>query len=206
MIDAAARKLIDPPLNHLGRGLARMGATPNMVTLIGLALGLLSAAMIAMGATAWALLPLLLSRLADGLDGAVARATQRSDFGGYLDIVCDFAFYGAVPLGFVLLDPQTNGLAGAALLLSFYINGSSFLGYAILAEKRGMETRAQGIKSLYYSNGLLEGAETIGFFILLCLWPGAFAPLAWGFACLCLITAGLRVYGAYQLFKGDISK
>jgi hypothetical protein len=90
----------------------------------------------------------LASRLADGLDGAVARARGKSDFGGYLDIVCDFAFYGAIPLGFVLLDPAANGAAGAFLLAAFYVNGATFLGYAILAAKRGMETRSRGEKSL----------------------------------------------------------
>ena len=178
MLDSAARRLIDPALNRAGRRLAALGATADAVTLAGLALGLLAAALIALGAPGWALLPLLASRVADGLDGAVARATRRSDWGGYLDIACDFAFYGAVPLGFVLADPEANGLAGAFLLAAFYFNGTTFLGYAILAEKRGMQTRAQGIKSLYFSNGLLEGTETIAFFVLICLFPGGFPPLA----------------------------
>src|SRR6056297_1180014 len=140
MLDAFMRPLIDPVLNRQGRLLARLGVTPNAVTLAGLALGLLSAAVIAMGAPALALAPLLLGRLADGLDGAVARATRPSDFGGYLDIVSDFLFYGAVPLGFVWLDPAANGAAGAFLLTSFYFNGARFLGFAILAEKRRMRT------------------------------------------------------------------
>ncbi len=104
----------------------------------------------------------------------MARATRRTDFGGYLDIIADFLFYGAIPLGFVLLDPAANAVAGAALLLSFYVNGASFLGFAILAEKRGLATRAQGLKNLYYSGGLLEGAETIGFFVRSASGPARF--------------------------------
>ncbi len=200
MLDAYARKLIDPPLNAAGRGLARAGIGANTVTLAGLALGLAAAGTVAFGAFTLALCLILLSRIADGLDGAVARASQKTDFGGYLDIASDFLFYGAIPFGFVLYDPATNGIAGAFLLLSFYVNGASFLGYAILAEKKGMETRAQGIKSLYYSNGLLEGTETIAFFVLLCLAPTYFMPLAWAFGILCFATAILRVYGAYQAF------
>lgn len=200
MLDAAARKLIDPPLNAVGRGLARQGVTANGVTLFGLGLGLLAALVIALGAPVLALVPLLLSRIADGLDGAVARASTKTDFGGYLDITCDFLFYGAIPLGFVLMDPAQNAIAGAFLLVSFYFNGASFLGYAILAEKHGLETRAQGIKSLYYSNGLLEGTETIVFFVILCLFSGAFAPLAWIFGLACFATASLRIYGASQVF------
>ena len=203
MLDSTARRWIDPPLNRAGRALAGRGVSADGVTLAGLALGLVAAILIGLGAPGWALLPLLASRVADGLDGAVARASRKTDFGGYLDIVADFAFYGAIPLAFVLADPAANGAAGAALLAAFYVNGTSFLGFAILAEKRGMETAAQGQKSLYYSNGLLEGTETIAFFVLLCLVPSWFAPLAWGFAALCLLTAILRVLAARALFATE---
>ena len=200
MFDAQIRPLIDPPLNRLGQGLARAGVGADTVTLVGLGLGLLSAVLIAVGAPGMALVPLLLSRVADGLDGAVARATRKTDFGGYLDITSDFLFYGAVPLAFVLADPSANGAAGAFLLTSFYINGASFLGYAILAEKRGMETTKRGAKSLYFTGGLLEGFETIVFFVALCLFSSYLAPLAWVFGALCFITAGSRVLLARAVF------
>ena len=202
MLDAAMRRVIDPPLNELGRRLAARGVAADAVTLVGLGFGLVAAALIALGAPAAALLPLALSRLADGLDGAIARTAGKTDFGGYLDITCDFLFYAAVPLGFVALDPAANALPGAALLASFYVNGSSFLGFAILAAKRGIETRQQGEKSLYYSAGLLEGTETILFFVALCLFPGLFPLLSWIFALLCLVTAGARVLLARRLFRG----
>lgn len=200
MLDATLRPLIDPSLNRLGRSLARRGLTADAMTVIGLGLGLLAAALIVVGWSGLALIPLLAGRVADGLDGAVARATRTTDFGGYLDIVADFAFYGAIPLAFVLQNPALNGAAGAFLLASFYVNGTSFLGFAILAEKRGMETQAQGVKSLYYSNGILEGTETIVFFVLLCLFPAYFNVMAWLFGTLCLATAILRVRTAYRLF------
>jgi len=203
MLDAAARKLIDPPLDRAGAALARAGATADGVTLAGLLLGLSAAAAICAGAFGLALLLVIASRLADGLDGAVARATRRTDLGGYFDIAADFAFYGAVPLAFVLHDPAANGSAGAFLLASFYINGTTFLGYAVLAEKHKLETRAQGLKNVYFSAGLLEGTETIAFFVLLCLWPAGFAPLAWIFGALCLLTAGQRVRLAALLFSRD---
>lgn len=200
MLDRQMRKLIDPPLNRIGRRMARLGVSADTVTLVGLGFGLVAAMGIALGAPGWALVPLLASRLADGLDGAVARATQKTDFGGYLDITCDFLFYGAVPMGFVWLDPMTNGVAGAFLLASFYVNGASFLGYAILAEKKQMHTAARGAKSLYFTGGLLEGTETIAFFVLLCLLPSWFAPLAWGFGGLCFLTALSRVLLARRVF------
>ncbi len=200
MLDAAARKLIDPPLNAIGKKLGASGVTADSVTLVGLGLGLIAALFIALGWVGAGLVALLASRLADGLDGAVARATQKTDFGGYLDIACDFLFYGAIPFAFVVMDPSANAVAGAWLLTSFYFNGTSFLGYAILAEKRGIETDAQGVKSLYYSNGLLEGTETIIFFVLLCLLPAYFAPIAWVFGALCFATATLRLIAARRVF------
>lgn len=203
MLDGVMRRLIEPALAKAGRALAAGGIGADAVTLAGFALGLAAAAVIALAGPVWVALALLLaSRLCDGLDGAVARARQKSDFGGYLDIVCDFAFYAAIPLAFVLRDPAANGVAGAALLASFYINGATFLGFAVLAEKRGLETRSRGEKSLYFSAGLLEGTETIGFFVLVTLWPAGFATAAWVFAALCLLTALSRVFLARGRFGG----
>lgn len=196
------RRLIDPALGRVGKILAAKGVGADAVTLAGLVLGLVAAGIIAAGGAGWvAALPLLASRVADGLDGAVARARGKTDFGGYLDIVCDFVFYAAIPMAFVLRDPAANGVAGAFLLASFYVNGSTFLGYAVLAEKRGMETRSRGEKSLYFTAGLLEGTETIAFFLLLCLLPSAFAPLAFVFGALCFVTAAARVWLAWRTFR-----
>ncbi|MBC56066.1 MAG: hypothetical protein CL814_03925 [Confluentimicrobium sp.] len=203
MLDARMRNLIDPALGRMGAGLARAGFTADAVTLAGLSFGLIAATLIAMGQPGWALLPIGASRLADGLDGAIARATRKTDFGGFLDIFSDFVFYGAVPMGFVWADPGANGAAGAFLLASFYANGASFLGFAILAEKRRMQTSARGVKSLYFTGGLLEGTETIAFFVALCLWPGGFAPLAWGFGALCFVTAVSRVLLARKVFPPE---
>ncbi len=102
----------------------------------------------------------------------------------------------------MLHDPSANGAAGAFLLLSFYVNGASFLGYAILAERRGLRTASHGQKSLYFTAGLLEGSETIAFFVLLCLLPQHFALLAWGFGVLCFVTALARVLMARRVFGG----
>lgn len=199
MLDGWARAVVQPPLDRAGRALAaRM--TADQVTLAGLALGLLAAALIALGAAGWALLPLLANRITDGLDGAVARVRGKTDFGGVLDIACDFVFYAAIPLGFVLADPAAHAVAGAVLIAAFYVNAATFLGYAILAEKRGMESRARGEKSLYFTAGLMEGTETIAFFVLMCLWPAGFAVLAYAFAALCLVTALARLRLAARVF------
>jgi phosphatidylglycerophosphate synthase len=202
MLDGMMRGVIDPPLERSGRWLAARGASADVVTLGGLGLGLAAAGMLWAGWSGlWVALIVLASRIADGLDGAVARVRGKTDFGGYLDIVCDFAFYGAVPLAFVLRDPVANGMAGAFLLFSFYVNAATFLGYAILAERHGLETRSRGEKSLYFTAGLMEGSETILCFIILALWPGLFGPVAWVFGGLCLLTAAARVALAARTFR-----
>lgn len=202
MLDAYAKRIIDPPLNRLGRRLATRGISANAVTLIGLAFGLASALAIVFGQFALAVVLLLASRLADGLDGAVARATRKTTFGGYLDIACDFLVYGLIPLAFALHDPSSNAVAAAVLLASFYFNGTTFLGFAILAEKHVLPESAHKDKTLYYSTGLLEGTETILFFLLICVLPAHFAALAYIFSALCFVTGTLRIVAASRIFAG----
>lgn len=198
MLDGVMRKLIDPPLNHMGKNLARAGFSANAMTLFGLLAGLGGAGLIMFGFYGFALVLIIVSRIADGLDGALARATKTTDFGGYFDIVADFLFYGAVPLGFAFANQQQNALVAAVLLLAFYVNGASFLGYAVLAERQKLSTRARGEKNLYFTAGLLEGTETIGFFIIICIWPNLFALFASIFAALTFLTAFARIWSAYN--------
>ncbi|THK34933.1 CDP-alcohol phosphatidyltransferase family protein [Ensifer sp. MPMI2T] len=193
MLDGAVRRRLDPLLNRLGVALVKGGVKADTLTIFGLGLGLAAAGLIAYRFYTAGAVMILLSRLCDGLDGAVARASRGTDFGGFLDVVLDFAFYGAIPLAFIIADPVANGLAGAFLLFSFYVNGSSFLAYAIMAEKRAMTTAARGAKSLYFTTGLAEATETIVVFLAFCLFPGWFPPLAAVFAVVCLYTAVSRI-------------
>ncbi|WP_029063943.1 CDP-alcohol phosphatidyltransferase family protein [Labrenzia sp. DG1229] len=193
MFDARIRPLIDPLLNRLGLALANAGVGPIFVTLVGFAMGMGAAVAIATGYFLLGFVLIAFNRLADGLDGAVARATRKTDLGGYLDITLDFVFYGVVPLAFALQDPAANALPAAALLCSFYANGSAFLAFAIMAERRGLSTDRQGQKSLYYLGGLAEGTETIALFLLMALLPDWFPVLAWAFAAVCFVSAGARV-------------
>ena len=92
MLDNFAQRLIEPALKRVARQLVRINVTANQLTLAGFAIGLLAAVLIAQRAYGAGLALLLLSRLCDGLDGAVARQTQPSDRGGFLDITLDFIF------------------------------------------------------------------------------------------------------------------
>lgn len=202
MFDAKLRPLIDPPLNRLGHFLSRGGVSANAVTLTGLGFGLAMAVVVALsGPAVFAIVFLALSRLADGLDGAVARASSKTDFGGYLDIFCDFVFYAAIPFAFALRDPSNNAVVAAFLIASFYVNAASFLGFAIMAEKNGLATDAQGQKSLYYAAGLLEGTETIVFFLFVSVFPSSFSVGASAFGILCVITALARVFWARKVIE-----
>ncbi|QUS57011.1 CDP-alcohol phosphatidyltransferase family protein [Pseudovibrio brasiliensis] len=194
MFDAKLRGYIDPPLNRMGKALADLGITANAVTLVGLGFGLAAAAAVAAGQFYTALLFILLNRFADGLDGAIARAVGSTNLGGFYDITFDFIFYGAIPLAFAFVAPEQNALAAAALLFSFYINGSTFLAFATLAQKLGMQTTLRGKKSFYYLGGLAEGFETIGVFVAFCLFPTYFSWVAWTFAAICTLSAISRVF------------
>ena len=201
MLDGLMRQIIDPPLLLAGRVLARNGVHADAVTLLGLVLGLGCAVAIWLRFDTLALALLLAGRLCDGLDGAVAAARQRTDRGGFLDIVCDFVFYGTVVLAFALRDPAANAMPAAVLLFSFYVNGATFLAYAAIAAKRGLETASRGHKTIYFTAGLAEGSETIAVFVLMLLLPGWFGLLALGFAALVLVTALSRAIIAWTTFR-----
>jgi phosphatidylglycerophosphate synthase len=198
MLDAALRPLIDPPLDRVGRLLAARGVPANAVTLAGLALGLAAVPALATGLYPAALLLILLNRFLDGVDGAVARCVGATDLGGFLDIVCDFVFYAAVPFGFALADPA-NALAAAFLICSFMGTGSSFLAYAVIAAKRRVTVEPR--KAFFHLGGLTEGTETISAFVLMCLFPAWFAAIAWIFGTLCWITTVTRMAAAWEAFS-----
>lgn len=195
MFDSRLRPIIDPPLNALGAWLARIGLTANQVTLAGGAVGIGAGVAIGFQYYLLGLALLLFSRLFDGLDGAIARATKQSDFGGYLDIVSDFAFYIAVPIGFGFADPANLPFA-LILVGSFTLTGISFLAYAVMAAKQGRETEAHGKKSFFYNTGLAEGTETIIALALMCLLPQYFAVIALVYSAMCGITVVQRTFAA----------
>ncbi|MCB1429967.1 MAG: CDP-alcohol phosphatidyltransferase family protein [Nitratireductor sp.] len=202
MLDGKMRTLLDPVLDRVGKALAAAGIGANAVTIAGFAIGLAAAAAIAYGMFLTGLVLILASRVADGLDGAVARASRKTDFGGFLDIVLDFGFYGAIPFAFIVLDPTANAIAGGLLLVSFYVNGASFLAYAVMAEKRALETSILGSKSLFFTTGLAEATETLAVFVGMCLFPQWFNAIAVLFAVVVFYTALSRIVLAARNFAG----
>lgn len=200
MFDRALQGALKAPLARAAKLLVRMGVGANTLSFIGFGLGLAAAASIALGHFLAGLALMLLSRLMDGLDGAVARATSPTDRGGFLDITLDFLFYASIPLAFALHDPTTNALPAAVLLATFIGTGSSFLAFAIVAAQRKMSSLEFPDKGFYFLGGLTEATETLVALAAMCLWPAWFPQIAYGFAVLCAITTVLRIGWGYRRF------
>ena len=201
MIDATLLPLVKRAIDRPARMLVARGVRADQITVVGFGIGLTGVLALWVGLFWTALFCLALNRLADGLDGAVARLTQPTDRGAFLDIALDFMFYGLFPLGFALYDPAVNALPAAVLICSFIGTGSSFLAFSIIAEKRGITSDEYPTKGIYYLGGLTEGTETIALFVAMCLFPTAFPWLAYGFAILCGITTLNRWRNGLNTFQ-----
>ena len=201
MLDRAASTLIKPAIDRLARILADWGLGANQMTVIGFGIGIGAAALIATGHFMAAAATILLSRLCDGLDGAIARRTHTTDAGGFLDIALDFIFYAAIPLAFALADPARNALPAALLLAAFCGTMSSFLAFAVIAAKRQMDNISWPEKSFYFLGGLTEATETLACFVAMCIWPQHFPILASVYAAMCAITTATRVWWGWRAFS-----
>ena len=201
MLDRVIQTAIKPLLTRAARGLVHAGIGADTLTLTGFVVGMGAAVAIAFEFYVAGLVMLLISRLMDGLDGAVARATTPTDRGGFLDITLDFLFYASIPLAFAIANPAQNALPAAVLLAAFIGTGSSFLAFAIVAEKKKLASTALPDKSFYFLGGLTEATETIVALSAMCLWPEAFPLIAYSFAALCAITIVMRIGWGWQRFR-----
>lgn len=200
MLDAYLRPIINTPLEKISTLLLKKKISPNQITYTGFLLGVIAAIFLALQLYMTALVFILLSRLMDGLDGALARVgNTASDYGGYIDIVLDFIFYSGIIFAFALGHPD-QAMYAAFLIFSFMGTGSSFLAYAIIAERRGMETVARGKKSFFHTGGLAEGTETIATLCLICLLPQHFYLWAILFGMMCWLTTFGRIVEAKENF------
>jgi phosphatidylglycerophosphate synthase len=200
MFDARLRPLLDGPLSRLAAALDRPWITPDRVTLLGLVLGLGSAVAAALAWWPAALALWLVSRLADGLDGPLARRRGPRDAGagGFLDITCDFLVYGGTVVG-VALGSGGPLWPFLLVLLAYYVNGTAFLAFSSIAERSGR--RIDDGRSLSFLGGLAEGAETIAvhaLWLVLPFWAGQIA-VVW--AALVAVSAAQRVVAGYRALR-----
>ncbi|MCL1100531.1 CDP-alcohol phosphatidyltransferase family protein [Shewanella saliphila] len=206
MLDRFITPVIKPMLKPLVLLLDKKQVQPDQLTLVGFIVGMMAVPFLALQLWYAALFFIVLNRVLDGLDGALARHQNHTTAaGGYLDICLDFLFYAAIPLGFALANPNENALAAAVLLTVFIGTGSSFLAFAIPAEKINLPRPQFVHKSFYFLNGLTEGTETIAFFVAFCLWPTYFPELAYTFAFLGTITIFTRIHGGYNTLKNHLA-
>ncbi len=176
--------------------------SPNALSVAAFAIGLACAASAYAGLAPLSLGLWLLNRVADGLDGLVARRSGRtSDRGAYLDIVLDFVVYAALPLSLALGD-ASRAPSAATLLAAFYVNGATWMYLSSLLEKRGHGAAASGEPtSVAMPAGIVEGTETIVFFSLILALPAYAAPLMYVFALLTVLGAALRFAQGLKALK-----
>lgn len=201
MFDRYSIKLIKSPLKQLALVFHKRNFSADQVTVSGFILGFMALPSIACEYYYLGLLFIILNRVFDGIDGAVARIQGISDSGGFLDISLDFLFYSLIPFAFVIANPAANAVAGAFLIFAFIGTGTSFLAFAVMASKGNIVNPVYKHKSLYYIGGLTEGTETIACFVLFCLLPSHFASIAYLFGFLCWVTTATRIWTGYQTLK-----
>jgi len=203
MLDARLRHVLDPPLGRAAATLDVRWVSPDRLTAAGLVLGLGSAATAAVGWWATATALWLVSRLADGLDGSLARRRRaRGDgdagAGGFFDITADFTVYGATVVGVAI------GAGGPLwpfllVLLAYYVNGTALLAFSSIAERTG-RTIDDG-RSLSFLGGLAEGTETIVVHTLWLVLPFWAPQIAAVWAAVVALTATHRLVTAYQTLR-----
>ena len=151
MLDKYITPVIKPLINPIVCLLDKRQISADQLTVTGFIIGMLALPLLAFQLWHLALIAIILNRLFDGLDGALARRQNNSSSaGGFLDICLDFLFYAAIPLGFAIANPEQNALAAAVLLSVFIGTGSSFLAFAIPAEKLDIDRPQFSYKSFYY--------------------------------------------------------
>ncbi len=187
MLDPFARRIIDPPLNRAGLWLAGRGATANMITGVGLIVGCAAALSIAAGQFLLGLLLIAVSRIADGLDGAVARARGPTDLGA---ISTSWRISPSTrPCPLPSASPIRPTRFRPRPRREFSLSGTSFPRLRHHRRQAGDDHHGAGREELFHAAGLAEGSETILAFALMCLFPQSFGLIAWLFAAMCLVTA-----------------
>ena len=192
-------RIVEPVVRRLPSAV-----TPGRLTLVSLVGGAAAGLLAASGWQWWALAAWLVSRLFDGLDGAVARRSgSQSDLGGYLDLMADAVGYIAVPLGVAAAqDERSSWVACAVLLASFYVNVMSWALLSAIAAKRAAGDAApSALTTLHMPVGLIEGAETIVLFAVMLAWPGGAQVVCWVMAALVVVTVVQRLAWAARALR-----
>ncbi|MEJ7762396.1 MAG: CDP-alcohol phosphatidyltransferase family protein [Thermomicrobiales bacterium] len=178
----------------VGHALARIGLSANMLTVIGLALNIGVAVVIASGNPRWGGALLLLASAFDMADGAVARATNTmSRFGGFLDSTLDRYSEVVVYLGVLIYLLSTGDAEVGAILVFIASAGALLISYA----------RARAEAAGYTASvGLVARPERI-ILLALCLILNQPLWALWILAVATHITALTRIVHVWRLSTRD---
>ena len=183
MIDSYFRAPYQRLLDPLAK---KCTCAPNTVTTLALALGILTAPLLAYHYNWLALALLLLSGFCDTLDGSIARMRNRtSNLGSAYDIFSDRCVESALLLGLFLRNSE-HGLVILLMTLSSLLCITSFLVVGIFSQNATN-------KSFHYSPGLIERGEAFCFFALIIIIPKATLFLGIVYATLVLLTGVRRM-------------
>lgn len=198
MIDEVARNRFARAAAPVARALGQAGVSPTIISWLGFGLALGAMVAVAHDRRTLAVLAWIASRLADGLDGLVARETgQRSAFGGYLDVTLDMAAYSGVVIAFGLRTP-TAWLVCACVLAAYVLNITTTLALAASAAEAG-RTVATGNRSLQFTRGLAEAGETHLVYAIWLIFPASLAPVGWAWCGVILATVAHRSWRAARV-------
>ena len=189
-IRARARHLLARYFEEPGaRFLYALKVTPNVVTLLGLAVTAVAAYWAARGVFLSAGLLLLLAGVLDMLDGALARLTNRATpFGAILDSVTDRVAEAVLLLGLVLFYLADDDSAG--VILAFLVLVSSYVVSYLRA-------RGEGLGITMKETGLVTRTERVMVMILGLVFEQVLLALAIVLA-LSLVTSGQRLYHMWR--------
>lgn len=198
MFDDAFRSHFARLVTPASRVLVSWHVTPAGITWTGFALAVAAAAAVAAGRPIPGLIFWLLSRVADGLDGVVARVGGRqSAVGGYLDITLDMAAYSLMILAFAHVHPEP-ALLWQAILVGYVLAITTTLALSSAAEQVA-RTVAAGNRTFQFTRGLAEAGETTAVYALWIVFPSHVALIGWCWCALLLATAIQRSWMAWRL-------
>lgn len=175
MVSTRFAERVRSRVSGVGRIVARTNLSPNVITVIGLALNFVVAAIIASGNLITGGILLLVAGAFDVVDGAVARATnQVSRFGSFFDSTMD-RYADAIVLGGVLIYLIEDDAGAVPLLLVFVtLVGSLMISYTrSRAESLGLRgdvgfaQRAERV--IILAGGLILGQPVWALWILAAL-------------------------------------
>ena len=186
VIDLRVRPHVQGFLQPFGRFLARIGLSPTFVTLFGASIAIVGAIMIGSGWLVWGALVALLGSAIDGLDGAVARASNRvSARGAFLDATVDRIGEIAVLAG-LAVSQRTN--ARVLLLCLLALGGALLIPY--------MRSKAESV-GLDGRGGLMGRAERV-ILVTVGILVGWIEPMLWVFVVAAWFTVGQRFWATYS--------